>query len=196
MEKQKVRISIDVEFLSSNVISGECLQLAFVVFTENLENFILDELSVCFLPQGKQQELSVVEFWSNNQEILERIHSESKPIHNQMQIVKEWLENVYNKYRVLEFVAEPGAVDLPWVRCLYFEHCSSSTFTFPYHCKCVSTMKGILINMGYSWDEIEEYLKTDIYVHTHYALDDAKLTAFRFVKLLEFFRKIPKIDLV
>ena len=26
--------------------------------------------------------------------------------------------------------------------------------------------------------------------------DDAKLTAFRFVKLLEFFRKIPKIDLV
>ena len=73
MEKQKVRISIDVEFLSSNVISGECLPISILLYSQRILK-ILYWMNYLFVFTSRQatRKLSVVEFWSNNQEILEK----------------------------------------------------------------------------------------------------------------------------
>lgn len=145
MQKQNVLISIDTEFESSNVITGNCLQLGFVVIHDNPNYDTLDEgswifekLSLCFNEQeDKLKEESVVKWWSRFPDIYNKIKSESRDLKESMNELQEWLNFVYDKYNVIGFLADHSSVDMPWFRNLFLTYCdqSKTNFRLPWGCK-------------------------------------------------------------
>lgn len=178
---EKIFIAIDTEFEHECVILGNCLQLAFVAFRENLidinnkDTWLIDSLSVCFEDQNKLKDDRVMEFWSKFPEIHDRILSEARPIHEQMLKVEEWLLKLSEKYEIT-FLADIANVDFCWLKNLYMIY-SNNTYRMPYKCLCLNGMEEAMIIMGFEKTTIREYCKCPLFVHTHYALDDAMETA-------------------
>lgn len=201
MSKPNILISIDTEFESSNVISGNCLQLAFVAFLEEAnpddnEDWIVDKLSLCFLDQEKQKNDNVMEFWSKFPEIHGRILSEAVDMKNAMLQLQVWLNELHRKYEVIGFLPDISTADFPWFRNLYLEHTDQklTEFFLPWDCICLSNMMKTLIVLGDNWKDIKTFCTTERYKHTHYALDDAIECSYFYLKLKEYiklnFRKV------
>ena len=142
MQKQNITIAIDTEFQSSNVITGNCLQLAFVAFLDDYEFntdedvstrqdlWIVDTLSVCFKDQNKEKDVKVMDFWEKFPTILNRIKSEEVDIQDGFQQIQSWLNNIYDKYNVCGFMSDLSSVDFPWFRNLYLVHCDQTLNNF------------------------------------------------------------------
>ena len=199
-EKQKVVISIDTEFESSNIINGNCLQLAFVVILDNpdydelnnSESWILETLSLCFNKQeDKKTEENTTNWWKGFPEILERIKSESKDIKDSMNELQLFLNRIYSKYEVIGFLSDISSVDMPWFRNLYLIHCdqSKNTFQLPWKCKCLENMIETLVLLGIEEKEIEKFCKNEKYPHTHYAMDDAIECGYFYLRLKLFMKQ-------
>lgn len=195
---QKVIISIDTEFTSSNVITGNCLQLAFVVMLddpiinnnveilEDSKNWIIDTLSLCFVKQdNKNEEQHVVEWWNGFPEIYKRIMEESKDINISIKTLQLWLNNIYSKYEVIGFLADHSSVDMPWFRNLFLTHCdqTQTKFKLPWGCVCTTNMVNTLLLLGIKKKEINKFCYSQNFPHTHYALDDAVQTGYYYLKL-------------
>ncbi len=180
-EKEKIFISIDTEFEHECVTTGNCLQIAFVAFRENLteidnkDTWLIDTLSVCFEDQGKLKDERVMDFWSKFPEIHNRILTEAKPIEEQMLKVEQWLIKLTDTYDVT-FLADIANVDFCWLKNLYMVH-SNNTYRMPYKCLCLNGMEEAMIAMRFNKTDIRAYCKCPLFVHTHYALDDAMETA-------------------
>src|SRR2546425_13284559 len=117
-------IAIDVEFESENIIIGNCLQLAFVVFVipnnnEDLNDkmWIKETFSVCFKKQeGKETDPSVMKFWQGFPEIYKRISDEAVDIVEGIQSLQIWLNNIYRRYNILRYVSDMACVDFSWFK--------------------------------------------------------------------------------
>ena len=66
--KPTITIVLDTEFESSNMITGNFLQIGLVAILDDVDldhldndHWIVDSLSVCFEDQGKEKEKSVIE---------------------------------------------------------------------------------------------------------------------------------------
>ena len=130
-EKEKIFIAIDTEFEHECVITGNCLQLAFVAFRENIDTWVNER---------------VMDFWSKFPEIHNRILTEAKPIEEQMLKVEEWLIKLSETYD-MTFLADIANVDFCWLKNLYMVH-SNNTYRMPYKCLCLNGMEEAMIAMG------------------------------------------------
>jgi hypothetical protein len=193
---EEICISIDTEFESSNVIDGNCLQLGFVAFRLSDEllmndDWIVDKLSICFKDQGKKKEESCLKFWNEFPLIYERIIKEAEDISLQMLKLKNWLNELSGRYKIVNFIADYSCIDFPWFRNLFLTHCNlteEDEFQLPYKCICVASMIHTLEILGHNKKKINEYCKCSRYEHTHYALDDAIEGAYYYLKLREYIR--------
>lgn len=199
MNKTKVVISIDTEFLNSNIISGQCLQLGFVVIKydatdENLKNdsWLYETLSLCFKPQkDKFEDEKCATWWKNYPDIMEKIIGEAEDIEIQMKKLQNWLNNMYQKYYIVGFLADHSSVDMPWFRNLFLEHTNQedTKFVVPWSCICTANMTNTLILMGYNKNDIKKICSSEKYKHTHYAVDDAIECGYYYLKLKSFIQK-------
>lgn len=193
-EKKKIKIALDVEFKSSNIITGECFQLGFVAFFENpdpemlsTDDWVADKLSVCFKSQSQDTEKNVMDFWSKFPEIYQRIESEAVEVSDGMKQVQNWLNNLYDNYNVTGFIAVLAAVDFPWFRSLYLTYCDQSLnrFSLPYKCLCIDSMIETFVTVfGYDKKQMHAFCMSERYPHTHYALDDAMECAYYYLRLM------------
>lgn len=191
--KTKVVISIDTEFESSNVITGNCLQLGFVVILDDPDynklddgSWILETLSLCFKDQpDKEKDENVVNWWLKYPEIYKKIKDESKDIKELMIELQEWLNNIYEKYDVIGFLADHSAVDMPWFRNLFLTHCdqTKTNFVLPWACKCTTNISETLVLLGLTKPEIVKFCNTSKFPHTHYAVDDAIQCGYEYLSL-------------
>lgn len=187
----EIDIVLDVEFESSNMITGNCLQIGFVAIPHEVHDWEiesgewkLETLSVCFLSQEQDTEDNVMEFWSKFPEVYQRIKSEAGPILEKMNEVKVWLNKLSRKYKIKDFVSDIGCVDFSWFRNLYLTYSTTEgdNFKLPYKSVCMDGMERVL-KFFYSWEYIQSYYNSGKYPHTHYALDDAIKTAHEYLKL-------------
>lgn len=192
-ELDPITIVLDVEFKSSNMITGDCLQLGFVAIRNGVnllnidckEEWFIDSLSVCFKTQMQDEERSVMDFWSNFPDVYKRIESEAGPISEKMKEAQDWLNALSEKYKIVDFVADISCIDFPWFRNLYLTYCdrSKNKFTLPYKAICQYSMEQSLIMAGFAKDEIKVWYQSDMYPHTHYAEEDALKTAYEYLRL-------------
>jgi hypothetical protein len=194
---EDILISLDTEFESSNIIEGNCLQLAFVAFlrqpsTVEDDSWIVDKLSICFKDQGKKKEPACMKFWETCPTVYDRIQAEAEDLLLQMNKLQNWLNDLSLKYKIYNFVSDHSCVDFAWFRNLFLTHCdmSKNKFNLPFKCICINGMLHAMELMGYTKDEINKYCTTERYQHTHYALDDAIEGAYYYLKLSEFIRMI------
>ena len=197
LDKKKITIVLDTEFKSSNMITGDCLQLGFVaIFDEadldNLDDdhWIVSYISVCFLSQDKDYEDGVMNFWSNFPEVYNKIMSEAGPIDQKMYEVKEWLNNLSEAYEISNFMSDISCVDFTWFRNLYLTYCTTEgdKFFLPYKAICGYSMEEALIIAGIDKKEIRDFYQSERFPHTHYALEDALKTAYEYLRLKLFIR--------
>lgn len=190
--KRNISIFIDTEFESSNMITGNFLQLGFVAFYEDVEdpsdstlNWVADTLSVSFLDQGKQKDKSVMEFWAGFQEIKERIMSEAVEINSGFLQIQNWLNNLSERFNITNFVSGISCVDFSWFRNLYLTHTDQSLtrFSLPFKSICVHTKYRTMLEFGFQKEAIDNYCKSKILRHTHYALDDALEEAYYYLRM-------------
>lgn len=196
MMNNNIKIALDVEFKSSNLIKGDCLQLGFVAFLENpIENidenddWIVGKLSVCFKTQNQESEKNVMNFWANFPEMYQRIQNEAVPVEEGMCKVQQWLNEIYIKYNVTGFIADPASVDFQWFRSLYLTHCDQSlnTFNLPYKALCTDSMLYVFVNvLGLNKAEIISKCSSPKYPHTHYALEDALECAYFYLRIMQY----------
>ena len=200
MELEPILIVLDTEFESSNMITGNFLQLGLVAIFDNVSiplcelddnKWLVDSLSVCMKDQGKEKEKSTMKFWSIFPEIHHRIQSEAIPIEQGMKQVQQWLNMLSTKYKISNFIADISCVDFSWFRNLLLTHCNmeENLFTLPYKALCQYSMEEALIMTGIvNKQDIRNCYKQDRFPHTHYALDDALRTAYEYL-LLKCFMK-------
>lgn len=197
IKMEEIDIVLDVEFISSNMITGDCLQIGFVAIPHNNscdyykdDKWILDTLSVCFLSQDKNTEPIVMDFWKNFPDIYNRIQSEAGPISDKMNEVKIWLNSLSRKYKIKDFVSDISCVDFAWFRNLYLTYADigNDDFRPPYSSVCTNSMEKV-VKMFYTREELRNFYDSERYPHTHYALDDAIKTSYEYMKLKEFIRE-------
>lgn len=194
--KQRVSIALDVEFEHISVKSGNILQLGFVVFLEDATNemivsnndWIVDTLSVCFKSQGCDVSPNVMNFWSKFPAVYQRIQDEAVDIRDGFRTIQNWLNALYQKYDVVNFIADPACVDFQWFSSLYVTYCDQSlnTFSLPYKCICVSTMFDEQVRIfGLDGDEFWKYCSdSNRFPHTHYATEDAMECAYMYLRIV------------
>ena len=195
--KQTITIVLDTEFESSNMITGNFLQIGLVAILDdaNLANldddhWIIDSLSVCFEDQGKEKDKSALEFWDKFQDIHKKIKSESIPIDFGMGNVQKWLNKLSETYNISNFMADISCIDFSWFKNLYLTYCDQSynKFILPYKAICQYSMVEALLLTGICKQDILNYYKSDRFPHTHYALDDALKTAYEYLRLKLFIK--------
>lgn len=198
----KITIVLDSEFESSNMITGNCLQLGFVAILndadlDNLDNdhWIVSQLSVSFKSQNKEKDDSAMIFWSKFPDVYNRIASEAGPISDKMYEVKNWLNKLSETYQITNFMADISCVDFTWFRNLYLTYCDTrgDNFNLPYKAICGFSMEETLILAGFNKQTIRDFYHSDRFPHTHYALDDALKTAYEFLRLKLFIRNNVKV---
>ncbi len=204
MSKEEVYISVDTEFESSNIINGNILQLGFCVFriplnldyNLNLKSvlncnlgsndpWLIDQKSFCFQDQGKMEDESCMEFWAKFPEIYKRIQDEALPIAEQFLKMQVWLNEIHDKYKVVNFVSDYVSVDYAWFKNLYLVYCDTSKDNFFLSWKpiCTSNIRKVLIDFGFDKEELTKKCEDIKYPHTHYAMDDALETAYEYIVL-------------
>lgn len=200
VEKKKIKIAIDTEFLSENIISGECLQLGLVAFyydsQVNLEqdDWIVDKFSVCFSSQGKKINKETFNWWDCCfPDVLQRIKNEQVNIEKGMIDLHNWLSNLNKKYIISGYVADHSSVDMPWFRNLYLEYSPlfDEPLNLPWGCECTTNITKTIEKM---YPDLKpKYLKklcqNEKYPHTHYATEDALQTAYEYMVLDRFIFK-------
>lgn len=191
-----IDIVLDVEFTSSNIIMGDCLQIGLVAIPHRVKDedidkdeWIIDTLSVCFLPQGKELEPGVMAFWSKFPEIRSKIDAEAGPITDKMNELNTWLNKLSEKYKIKNFISDIASCDFAWFRSLYLTHVKTTdnVFELPYISICTHSMEHVFAK-DESKDELKAYYKSERFPHTHYALDDAIKTAYEYLKLRKYIR--------
>jgi 3'-5' exoribonuclease Rv2179c-like domain len=197
--KKNIIVSLDTEFESQNIITGNCLQLAFVAFYEDCENldlldtssWIVSQLSLCFKDQNKKKDQDVMKWWEEYPEIYQKIYSEAIDLPTAMQKLQCWLNMLSEKYNIKNFLADHSCIDFPWFKNLYLTHCDQNLnkFRLPWTSICIDNMKRTLIIIGIKEEDITNYCTHEKFKHTHYALDDALECAFYYIKLKEFIIK-------
>jgi len=195
--KPTITIVLDTEFESSNMITGNFLQIGLVAILNdaNLENldddhWIVDSLSACFEDQGKEKEKGALEFWDKFQDIHNKIKSESVPIDFGMKNIQSWLNKLSETYTISNFMADISCIDFAWFRNLYLTYCdqSDNKFILPYKAICQYSMAEALVLTGIGKQDIWDCYKSERFPHTHYALDDALKTAYEYLRLKLFIK--------
>jgi len=199
-DKKNILICIDTEFESSNVITGNCLQLAFTAFYEDYDvsdsnkdeiidkKWIVDSKSFCFKDQGKEKEKRTMEFWSKFPEIREKIRSEERDVKECMVELQEWLVTLSEDYNISGFMADHSCIDFPWFRNLYMEHLDEDKpkifLTWRCHCICNITDGILMANPKANKNDLNKFCEDlEMFPHTHYALDDVYGTAYYYLRL-------------
>lgn len=193
-DKEDILICIDTEFESPNIITGNCLQLAFVAFKSNAtpeesdDDWVVDGLSLCFKDQGKEKDVDTMNFWSNHSKIHDDIISKGEDIKISMIKLQEWMYDLSQNYNLKGFVCDHSSVDFQWFRCLYTTHLDNTKpkIFLTWRCNCTWNMTETIVKFGYTRDEIKEYYKNENLTHNHFALDDAKNTAYQYLRLKMF----------
>lgn len=202
MEKTQIYISIDTEFEDENVKTGNCLQLAFVAFKleegkrEDLKRgrWEVDNLSVCFKDQFlTSKNENVLKFWEKFPDILERIHDEAVPIEKGINKIHLWLLDLMEKYTIVDYVCDISCVDFCWFKNLYLTYQKENQIKLPYKCLCTHNIKNTLLELNLiSKSDLDYICYCSEFPHTHYALDDARLTAFEFLSLKNLMKRFRK----
>jgi hypothetical protein len=147
-------------------------------------------ISVC-LKEAKDgaRSASTMKFWADNQATYDRICAESVDPAVGMNTLHSWLEQVYAKYEVREWVAWPSSFDWQFFNSYYHRYVDAAkTLTsLPYMATCMSGMLKTLTLLGHSKEAVLGYMKTTL-PHTHYALDDADEQAYQYLRLLKYIR--------
>lgn len=176
---------------------GNCIQLGFVAIINdvNLDNlddnhWIVDKLSICFENQNKEQDQSVMNFWSKFPEVHNRIKSEAGPIRDKILEVKQWLNLLSSTYEITNFISDISCVDFSWFRNLYltYSNTEGDIFQLPYKSICTYSMEECLILTCINKNQIREFYQFERFPHTHYATEDALKTAYEYLKLKLFIR--------
>lgn len=190
--KPAVYIALDTEFENEAMYEENIIQLGFVVFTHDADTAdpqitIVDTQSFCFTNAGKRPNPHCMSFWAEFSDIHARIRAEAAPIDVQFTRIQTWLRGVYDKYTVVNYVADIACVDFAWFKNLYLRWCdaTSDPYTLPYKCISTDNMKTALVYSGITTAEyIKEKLTACPYPHTHYASEDAAQTAYEFALLM------------
>ena len=130
-----------------------------------------------------------MKFWKDFKDIHDKIIKEGVEISKGMKTIQRWLNGIYSKYTIVNFVADHACVDMAWFRSLFLTHCKETKFNLPYSCRNTDDMVKDLILLNFTKNEITEYCTNSLYPHTHYALDDAVQTGYEYLRLKQLFKK-------
>ena len=189
-------VSIDIEATGCCPSLHSCVMIGVVVVRDDgkfidmntFNTAVLETKQWCIKEYRGQEQRCMDEFWTKNKDVWDYIKANECDVTEVMQEFATWLRGLLLNNKV-RFMAKPASYDWAWITDLYHSFGPADKVNLPFSVQCLSTLWRTAESLFPDHIvELADYVKNDNLVHTHYAVDDAMLQCFVYLRIQQFMK--------